>query len=383
MEYLVYIIINLLLFWVFVVVGKSIEYHPKKNFWRLYTPVIVAYTLILGIRYNRGADYKHYQDVFNWNLDADKKLFTFLNDLLKVIGIDDIGIFFVYSFIFICLSGFLIKEYRNFAKWLLPMFLAANIYFNEWFISQGLGLSFVLLFCAFLFNTEINVKKKVYLCVLSALCAFSIHSGNLFNLFIVTVLYFVYDKPFDWRICIILYLFSSYYFQYHTDFTLINQMLVYINGLDSRMDEYIKRGDDWFSNYAIHDDYYRNGFLKTLQTLGECSFFYFANMAFKSENVFLCLEKRRCLIVLFNMFVIGSILGQMFFAVEILKRIATSFYLVWCFPLAYVVRVVNFNKLSVSLKILYCFMFWFGYEYLKYIFYRVDGVYTFLWDKVG
>lgn len=104
MEYFVYIIINLLLFGVFVAVGKSIEYHPKKNFWRLYTPVIVAYTLILGIRYNRGADYKHYQDVFNWNLDADKKLFTFLNDLLKVIGIDDIGIFlYIRLSLFVCL----------------------------------------------------------------------------------------------------------------------------------------------------------------------------------------------------------------------------------------------------------------------------------------
>lgn len=67
MEYLVYIIINLFLFWVFVAVGKSIEYHPKKKLGRLYTPVIVAYTLILGIKYNRGADYRHYQDVFNWN----------------------------------------------------------------------------------------------------------------------------------------------------------------------------------------------------------------------------------------------------------------------------------------------------------------------------
>lgn len=383
MEYFVYVLINLLLFLVFVSVGKNIANNPKKSFWKLYSPAIIAYTLILGARYNRGADYRHYQDVFNWNLDADKRLFTFINDSLKLIGIDDIGIFFVYSFVFIFLAGFLIKEYRVLAKWLLPMFLAANIYFNEWFISQGFGLSFVLLYCAFLFSQEIKVKKKVVLCLLSALCGYFIHSGNLFNLLIITILYFVYDKPFNWKICILLYLFSSYYFQYHTDFTLINRFLTYINGMDSRMDEYIKRGDDWFSSYAVHDDYYRKGFLKTFQTLGECSFFYFANLAFESKNEIFSKEKKKNLIVLYNMFVVGSILGQMFFAVEILKRMASSFYLMWCFPLAYVLKVINFSKLAKGYKVAYCCMFWFGYEYLKYIFYRLDGVYTFLWDKIG
>lgn len=383
MVYFVYVLINLFLLGIFVLVGRNISLNPRKKFWNLYAPAIWGYTLILGLRYNRGADYKHYQDVFHWDLDSDKKLFTFLNDILKAIGINDIGIFFVYSFIFILLAGFLIKYYRSLAQWILPLFLVANIYFNEWFISQGLGLSFVFLFCAFLFSEKLAVKRKIMFCAVSAICGYSIHSGNLFNFATITLAFLLLKKPFDYRLCIVIYLFSSYYFQYHTDFSLVNQALIHINGLDSRMDEYIKRGDDWFSSYAIQDDYYRKGVIKMFQTIGECSFFYFASIAFKTKSSLLSSEKQRSLIVLYNTFVIGAILGQMFFAVEILKRIALSLYVVWCFPFAYVVRIIKFGKLSRLQKLAFCSLLWFGYEYIKYIFFRVDNVYTFIWDKIG
>ena len=130
------------------------------------------------------------------------------------------------------------------------------------------------------------------------------------------------------------------------DFTYVNIFLTHIEGFDGRMDQYIKMSDDWFSNYASSDDYYRKGFVKLFQTLGECSFFYFTNMAFKLRSNIIENYKVKSLIILFNVYVIGSIIGQMFFIVEIPKRIAMTIYILWCFPLAYTLCTIRFRMLN-------------------------------------
>ena len=382
MIYAVYVFLNIVLLVIFIITGKNIEQSPKKNFWNLYLPAIISYTLILGARWMRGVDYKHYQDIYNYGLGYEQKLFSLINAFLNILGVDDIGIFFVYSFIFIFLAGFIIQYYRGIAIWLLPLFLFAFTSFDEWFIRQGLGYSFVFLFLKFLFEENYSIKKRFIGCILSILCACSIHSGNVFVIGVIILCYLLCRKPFDYRICIVLFLFSSYYFQYNMDFTYVNYFLNYIQGFDARLDEYIKRGDDWFSIYASSDDYYRRGVIKLFQTLGECAFFYFANMAFKLNKNVIDDYKVKSLIVLFNVYVIGSILGQMFFSVEIPKRVAMTIYILWCFPLAYTLYSIRFSKLNQIQKMLFlCLTFW-CYEHFKYIFYRLDGVYYFIWDRL-
>ena len=165
------------------------------------------------------------------------------------------------------------------------------------------------------------------------------------------------------------------------DFTYVNIFLTHIEGFDGRMDQYIKMSDDWFSNYASSDDYYRKGFVKLFQTLGECSFFYFTNMAFKLRSNIIENYKVKSLIILFNVYVIGSIIGQMFFIVEIPKRIAMTIYILWCFPLAYTLCTIRFRMLNQIQKIFFLTLTFWCYEHLKYIFYRIDDVYYFIWDR--
>ena len=78
----IYIFLNLFMLIVFIVTGRLIS-KDKKNYWKYAKWPVITFTLILGLRLNRGHDYIHYMEVYRYDLEKEQVLFTLFNHFLK------------------------------------------------------------------------------------------------------------------------------------------------------------------------------------------------------------------------------------------------------------------------------------------------------------
>lgn len=67
----IYIFLNLFMLIVFIVTGRLIS-KDKKNYWKYAKWPVITFTLILGLRLNRGHDYIHYMEVYLYDLEKSK-----------------------------------------------------------------------------------------------------------------------------------------------------------------------------------------------------------------------------------------------------------------------------------------------------------------------
>lgn len=106
----IYIFLNLLMLTVFVVTGKCIS-KDKENYWKYAIWPIITFTLVLGLRLNRGNDYIHYMQVYQYDLEDKQVLFTSFNNVLKSLGTGPHWIFIWYSGAFILGAMFFFENY--------------------------------------------------------------------------------------------------------------------------------------------------------------------------------------------------------------------------------------------------------------------------------
>lgn len=379
MEHILFVVLNLITLFLFILVGNN--YRTSKNRFLTYLPAIISFSLLLGLRYNRGNDYMHYQDIYNEGMEYDQKLFSVFNDILHWLNVSDTGIFFFYSLIFILSSYCIIDYYKNISRQLIPMFLICFILFDEWFIRQAFGFCTVFFFMRFLFDTNYSIKKRILGCIVMGVATYYIHSANFLLIFIISIFYIFIHKPITYKITIPLYLIASLYFQSHMDFTLVNNILSLFSGMN-HYSEYFKEGSSWFSVDAANAMYLRNPIIKIYQLIGECSFLYLGHKYLsKSNNT----SFEKSIVALFNTSVVGLILTQAFFTVEIPRRLGEMIGIVWCFPFAYLMSIVKIKREKLINGICIMCLSFFFYSYAKYLLFRNDAVYPylFIWDKLG
>ena len=370
-----YIILNLLMMFVFVKAGEQISKYPK-NYWKYAWWCIIAFTFILGLRYGRGNDYMHYIDVYKHDLEHNQLLFTAFNHWLKQLGVGAHYIFLYYSFIYITCAMVFLKDFRRYAKWILPLFLIAFTIFSEYVIRQALGFSFIFIFLKVLTNRKKTVKEKIPLLLLYAILATSIHSANALSVIVFTLIYIGIKKPIPPKISIPLFIIASYFFMEFFNWNWLTPALSVLGDSSNQFSGYVENVDRWFSSDAMNESYVRNSIVKVFQTAGECSLLYLGYKVISYYN-----NKR--FIFLFNVYVFGTILQQSFYTVELLRRMANTLYCFWPFTLTIILlhhkHLWRGDWKRKKLPLI-CLSF-FIYEYLKYLFLRDNGMYEFIWDS--
>ena len=369
----VYIFLNLILLLFFVIAGFRISY-DKSNYWEYAFWPIVAFTLILGLRLDRGNDYIHYMQVYLYDLEKKQVLFTCFNHFLKSVGTGPHWIFIWYSGVFILGAMFFLYKIREYAIFVFPLFLIAFITFSEYMIRQAFGYTFVFIFMGFMFDEEMERYKKWACMAVCFWLSYNIHSANAISCLLSFGLYYFVKFPFKPLYSIPLYLLATLYLQKNFDFSYLNGVLSFLGEQSDKFSVYTDNADRWFSKDAMESIYDRKPFIKLLQTIGDCSLMYISYHCLKIKQ-----DKR--IQFLYNTFVVGAIITQCFYSLEILRRMGEIMYWFWAFPLAYYLynkkdKCINtqlINVLSVGL-LFYC------YEYLKYLFLRVNDMYKFLWD---
>lgn len=361
---------------IFVFAGVSISYN-KSNYWEYAIWPVIAFTLVLGLRLNRGNDYVHYMQVYIYDLENNQVLFTALNHMLKFIGTGPHWIFIWYSGAFILGAMFFLKTIRQYANWVLPLFLISFTVFSEYMIRQAFGYTFVFLFMMFMFDEDM-VKFKRWVCMLVCFyLSYSIHSVNAITCILNAGLYYFIRKPFSPFFSIPLYIFASYYIQQNFDFSYLNGLLSFLGEHSDKYASYTDNAGRWFSEDAIQEGFKRKPLVKVFQTLGDCSLIY---LGYKV----LCLNKDHKMTFLYNTFVCGAIFSQSFYTVELLRRMGDCMYWYWAFPLAYVLCnkecVMSRFRMKVIGQVMMSFLLFYSYDYLKYLLLRENNMFHFLWD---
>ncbi|GAB4043921.1 hypothetical protein GCM10028810_08060 [Spirosoma litoris] len=320
--------------------GYYITTYTKSNpkyYWALSSFAIIAYSLIEGLRYNRGVDYMHYKKLFEhslnlnayWEEDTVEPLFQFINKSLNTIGFSYPVAFIIYSFILIYGLFYWTKQYRNFAFLTIPIFFLFTISQSENLIRQFIAFSFVLISLTFF------LKHKWFKFGIIFLASTLIHSSVIVYLPFIFLFRFIDGAFANIYVILTLYLLSwlwkpEYWGEY-------NEYFKYLQITAGTYDRYIDDSDKWLSGAELMQ---ANSLLVYIRL-------FFVNlilivMGYKILKSY----KQYNISFYYNLFLVGAILQHITDQIELLYRISLSFYLFGFIVLAFIIYDVFIKKYS-------------------------------------
>lgn len=373
-----YIFLNILLLCTFVIAGINVS--NGESYWKNACICIFVFVLIVGTRYNRGIDYVHYVEVYQKNIDIDQPLFSYFNTFLKeYIGISKYFIFYIYAIPFIYSAFVFLQNYKKYSLWLFPFFLVSLQFFEEEFIRQAFGFSFVFLLINEIVN-NFGVYHKVLLSCLYIFLIINIHSANI--LFVALFVFFFYwpRRVVPYYVSIPILIFASYFFVRLYDLSYLKPILTFLGSTNGKFHNYVNDDyiENWFGEGAMQLGNARNPLILILEIIANASLFYFS---------YKCIYKNRkkkdiALISITNLYIIGYITRNAFLYFELINRVASLFQRMWFLPCAVIITKVRFNKLNTIEKLAFFSLVFLLYDYVKYLFAPRPGMTLFLWDLI-
>ena len=277
---IVYWTLRLLLLIILIYNGWNISYKDKNgdNYWANVFPSIFAYSLIQGLRWNRGADYPHYYHDLTGTLFADYKepVYLLWIDVFKWTGLPAPVAFVFYSFLLIFAFCCILKYFRKGAIWALPLFLLMTAS-SENIIRQYLAIPFVM-FAYYYYLRGKNYRKRMWL---SLVVVPMIHFSGLFADFIFLLCVYAHKLKLDfkWKQWYIypllgLYLYIYYFWDSHNFSFFIDFFRLLNLDEESYMAGYGVDAERWFTEEGSMS-YILTGkaAVRTISLLNEITFF--------------------------------------------------------------------------------------------------------------
>lgn len=366
-----YVLLIFLLFIIVFVTGRKLQY-TKKKYWSTAVPFIFAFTFVEGLRYLRGVDYLNYALIFKFHGESSsltELIYLFVQQLFHALNVPYWIPFVSYSLVWCVGVLYLLKDYRQSIKYILPLFILLSLGTFETFIRQSFAWGFVFMFMSALLKEHYK-KGFVF-----AICSVLIHNGAFVYILIILCVKII-KKPVTPYLTVFLYLFGMIVFSV-SSLNYITPFIAKIPYLDDTVfGGYIANADRWFSTDAVRDK-----FARSLLTRVGVSFFDFSVMILgylKIKNI--CdAEHKRNIVFFYNLFCLTVALAQFVFTLEIPKRILLPFYgfsafiLAWLFADHTLMR--KYKLWYVSLK-LYLVVY-----FLKEILFASNQL--FIWDNSG
>lgn len=374
-----FIILNILLLYIFWKAGNNIS--NKGHYWNNANWCIFAFTIVQGCRFARGNDYHAYSEIFrNGITHIENPFFSFINEALKTFGINEYSCFMVYAFTFVLCAMIFMSDYRKYAKYMFPFFLAGFMLFEEYMIRQAFSYSFFFLYLKQLFHLKIhklkdiwpNIRKILY-CVIIAVIIVEIHTGNIINIFVTTLIYILCKKPFSPFISIPIYVCCVYIFPNLFNFNWLSPILNFAAETNQRAAEYVNNSDYWFSAQGENSIYEKNVIIEIFQVIASSALMYLGHKLIKEK-----FTQNKVLTTMLNVFIIGLCFESLFTNLEILHRIGQVLDMLGYFLLA-IVLYYKPHKENIIQQILYYSLIWFMYYYIKYIFFS-ENISMFIWN---
>lgn len=326
LDYLLLLISLFLIFIIYsrLVVSKEEKSIYKRNYWTYAIFPIIAFSLIEGLRYARGVDYIGYVYTYLQSLDPkveNEPLFMLLNKGMLLMDFPYCIAFVVYSLFWIIGVLHLCENFRYLLCWCIPFALIASIPSMENLVRQFVSLSFVMISLSFL------LKEKYAMSCFWAVVSFGFH---LSSVIVVVIMYIVYiigkNDCFKLKSLIIVYLFFFLVFDVSFLDTLMLNVLPLLDLGDLKFSGYIENADKWFTSSAVREDYIRSVWGNIALFLFDFSLIIMGRKSIQKEKK---AKRKKALITIYNLFVIGAIGMQAVMGLEIVRRFFRPLYMLW------------------------------------------------------
>lgn len=338
MSILDHIFLYTILFSMFFFATRISQQFINKHYWKVVSILIIFYSLILGSRYGWGNDYLWYKFRFEhpFAYKEENVGFRTLNIILAEIGLNYIGAYIFYSFIYITTAYILIKDYKE-NKYMLALFLPATLLQSTFTIRQSVAHSFIFLALHFL-----NHKKWIFL-VLYLAITYSIHPGALLLIIPIFLFFLFYKKIISWKISIPIYITASLFTSFFTKkiiqvFTHFLPTLV----LENKFDSYLQN-DAWYNEDAIRETWMQSTLTLTLSMIFHIGIIYIGYISLKYRP-------KETILYFYNTVVIGMIITRFFWTFEIFRRISEPLIMLYFIPLGYSFYFLNHKIKCLSHK---------------------------------
>lgn len=368
-----YIVLMLVLSLCIVITGIALSSRKNRHYWLSSIPLIVAFSLIEGLRYLRGTDYLNYALLYKYHGEnaSLEVIYTALQSFFYAINLPYWGIFIVYAFVWIIALLYLFRSNKKFVLYGLPIFILLGLNNFECFIRQNIAFAVIFVFLAFLLEQK---YKKAFLC---AITTPFIHSSSIVFIFYILIIYWLSikkEKCIPAFIVIGLYIISIFFLDGKV-LGGISEVIKLIPTIDGTvLSSYIENADQWFGADASKDQFARGFATKVGTFIFDTLIVYWSYKKLKAEEC-----KNPNMVFIYNLFSISLILLQLFFLIEIPRRIFGSFYMFASFLIAYIIKSPKSSKKEILSQ--YIILIYVGIYFLKNVLMASNQL--FVWDAQG
>lgn len=350
--YLIIIILALL--------SSILAIKQANKFWLFSWIGIIAISLIIGLRYNTGIDWLHFDEcyrriVLGYTVDIEfgfRALSLFFG---KILNFNSWTIFTIMALCFVFPLYFVGKDNKKILFILVPLFICLHLT-NSLTVSRQYAAMGILL-CSFKYLKNNEIKKYVVCCII----ALSFHSTSLMFSLLFFILYRIkwikrhFLIPYLVLFLVTIYLsnFADSIFTYIYDN--LNFIAVYVG-----KDSYVDNISIWADQVGLLEDA-DTPFRKAMSYLSTLLLIYYGDKFLKKHD-----EKPYYFI--YHVSVIGLIIYPTFQSQELLKRIIWYFTVFSPFMYALILKEYifsrNIKKISIGKVLLIVWMVYSFYSYL-------------------
>ena len=324
-----FIILYTALFGLFFSISQIKQKTINRNVLLWGLALIIAFVIIIGMRYGWGVDYISYKYWIDNPKEDENISFAKINSILSLIGFEYAEKFMFYA-LCMAVGGLAFLRTFHYDKYMIAFFLPAMFDSATTFIRQGFALSI------FYFSIYYMWRKKHIIGVLLLLLCIGVHTGLLSTIifpFLFLFLHKWYKKPFPILLTIPIYIIITISVDYvnnffATNFTSAFTFLQYFGKFES----YSENSDYWFGEDGVNEIYAQSIATMLMTLIFEASIMYLGAKALKQKY-----NKRVC--IYYNTAVIGMFIMRIGFYLEIIRRVgqlSMAFYFV---PLGYAFSV--------------------------------------------
>lgn len=324
-----HIILYLFLFSASLVWSKSNSLH-RKQFSIIFASLFI---FVVGSRI-WGPDYAWY----NYKVDHPNDLsvkedelgFQWLNTLIRFVGLNGDGAFYIYALILMIGTVSVINSFKSNWRYMCLFIIPAILLETSTHIRQGIAFSFALISYYFL-----RKDKKAW-AIVFAIVAFNIHK-IIIVLFIVAFVAFLISKK-KIPVCVIISAYTIATFL--PQILNLDNIMQYLNliQIGGKYSGYIDNSERWFSESASNLEWQQGTFALALSYLYDVAMFLIVDLSLKKDE-------NKEVRTLFYTFVIGAVFIRFFFLNELLRRTFTLPYMVYFISVGYAL-----SFLSVKLR---------------------------------
>ena len=350
-----HIILYLFLFGASFVWSKANSLH-RKQFSIIFA---LLFIFVVGSRI-WGPDYEWYNYKVDHPNDLDVKEdelgFQWLNSLIRFVGLNGDGAFYIYALILMIGMVFVINSFKCNWRYMCLLVIPAILLETSIHIRQGIAFSFALISYYFL-----RKDKKAW-AIVFAIVAFNIHKIIIVLFLIAFVAFLLSKKKIPVWTIISAYTIATFLPQVLN----LDSIMQYLNFIQigGKYSGYIDDSERWFSEDASNMEWKQGTLALILSYLYDVAMFLVVNIYLKKEE-------NKEIRILFYMFAIGAVFIKFFFLNELLRRTFTMPYMVYFVPVGFALSYLSakfriiLSKaeikvfiFSVGLIILYNILYW-------------------------